>query len=91
MEQKKKQDAPDRESGRFKGDAAAAVYQDMDGAAHRYDDIIDLPHHVSKVHPRMPLSERAAQFSPFAALGGHGEAIRETQRQVEERMEHEYD
>lgn len=61
------------------------------GDAHRYDDIIDLPRHVSKVHPQMPVSERAAQFAPFAALSGHGEAIKETQRQVEERIRHEYD
>jgi len=47
---------------------------------HKYDDIINLPHHVSERHPQMPLSERAAQFSPFAALTGHDEAIRETAR-----------
>lgn len=45
-----------------------------------YGDIMDLPHHVSARHPRMPLEERAAQFSPFAALAGHGEAVRETER-----------
>ena len=47
---------------------------------HKYDDIIDLPHHVSPRHPQMPLSDRAAQFSPFAALTGHEAAIRETAR-----------
>ena len=47
---------------------------------HRYDDILHLPHHVSSVHPQMPLAERAAQFAPFAALTGHGDAIRETAR-----------
>lgn len=45
-----------------------------------YDDIINLPHPVSKRHPQMPLSDRAAQFAPFAALTGHDEAIRETAR-----------
>ena len=59
--------------------------------AHRYDDIIDLPHHVSKTHPQMPLSDRAAQFAPFAALTGHADAIRETERIVTERVEHETD
>lgn len=58
--------------------------------AHRYDDIIDLPHHTSKRHPRMPIENRAAQFAPFAALTGHADAILRTQRMVEERMEHEY-
>lgn len=91
MEDKMIQRLPDQETGRLEEDAAAVVSRDTDQDAHRYEDIIDLPHHVSKVHPRMPLSERAAQFSPFAALSGHGDAIRKTQRQVEERMEHEYD
>lgn len=58
---------------------------------HRYDDIIHLPHHVSKVHPQMSRYDRAAQFAPFAALSGHGDAIKETQKLMEERMEHEYD
>lgn len=49
----------------------------------KYDDIIDLPHHVSKNHPRMPLSERAAQFSSFAALTGHEDTIRETARHTD--------
>ena len=45
-----------------------------------YDDIIDLPRHVSVRHPRMPLQDRAAQFSAFAALTGHEAAILETAR-----------
>lgn len=54
---------------------------------HRYDDIINLPHHVSDKHPQMPISDRAAQFSPFAALSGFGDAIEETARVTEERIE----
>lgn len=54
---------------------------------HRYDDIIDLPHHVSRKHPQMPLLDRAAQFAPFAALTGHESAIKETARLTEEEIE----
>ena len=43
-----------------------------------YDDIINLPHHVSQKHPPMPMLSRAAQFAPFAALTGHEDAIKET-------------
>ncbi len=46
----------------------------------RYDDIIKLPHHTSPTRPRMSLHDRAAQFSPFAALTGHDAAIKETAR-----------
>ena len=53
----------------------------------KYDDIIDLPHHVSSTRPRMPLANRAAQFSPFAALTGFGEAIDETARLTDRRIE----
>jgi hypothetical protein len=49
----------------------------MSDTANKYDDIINLPHHVSKVHPQMSLMDRAAQFSPFAALTGHDAAIKE--------------
>lgn len=52
-----------------------------------YQEIINLPHHVSKTHPQMPMSDRAAQFSPFAALTGYKSAIRETGRLTEERIE----
>ena len=52
-----------------------------------YDDIINLPHPTSKRHPRMPIRDRAAIFSPFAALSGHGAAIAETARLTERRME----
>lgn len=52
-----------------------------------YDDIIHLPHHVSATHPHMPIIDRAAQFSPFAALTGHDAAIKETARLTEERVE----
>lgn len=47
---------------------------------HKYDDIIHLPHPISRHHPQMPLLNRAAQFSPFAALTGHSAAIREAAR-----------
>lgn len=53
----------------------------------RYDDIIHLPHHVSDKHPRMAAIDRAAQFSPFAALTGFGAAIAETGRLTDERIE----
>ena len=49
-----------------------------------YDDIINLPHHVSKVHPQMSMMNRAAQFAPFAALTGHSEAIEEETLTAEE-------
>lgn len=54
---------------------------------HKYDDIINLPHHVSDKHPQMSLLDRAAQFSPFAALTGHADAIKETERLAIERVE----
>ena len=53
----------------------------------KYDDILYLPHPVSARHPQMPLADRAAQFSPFAALTGHEAAIRETARLTKERVE----
>lgn len=49
----------------------------------RYDDILDLPHPTSKKHPRMEIQDRAAQFSPFAALTGHYAVLREAARQTE--------
>lgn len=52
-----------------------------------YDDIISLPHPTSKRHPRMPIRDRAAIFSPFAALSGHGAAIAETARLTEQKIE----
>ena len=47
---------------------------------HKYDEIIGRPHHVSEMRPLMPMSDRAAQFSPFAALTGYASVIRETER-----------
>lgn len=52
-----------------------------------YDDIIDLPRHVSATRPRMPMADRAAQFSPFQALTGYGDAVAEAGRLTEERIE----
>ena len=51
----------------------------------KYDDIINLPHHVSKTHPQMPIADRAAQFAPFAALTGYDKAIEEESRVTEEK------
>lgn len=52
-----------------------------------YEDIIGLPHYQSKKRPHMPIKDRAAQFSPFAALTGHDEAIKETARLTDKRIE----
>lgn len=53
----------------------------------KYDDIINLPHHVSKRRAPMPLYDRAAQFSPFAALTGYEAVIEETGRLTDYRTE----
>lgn len=53
----------------------------------RYDDIINLPHHVSKTRKPMSMENRAAQFAPFAALTGHDDAIYETSRLTSSRVE----
>ncbi|MBT1163762.1 hypothetical protein [Bifidobacterium felsineum] len=45
---------------------------------HEYDDIINMPHHVSRRHPQMPRSKRAAQFMPFAALTGYEQVLEQT-------------
>lgn len=52
-----------------------------------YEDIIYLPHHVSQKHPQMTMQERAAQFSPFAALTGYGDTLKETTRLTDEWIE----
>ena len=52
-----------------------------------YDDIIDLPHHVSDTRPHMPMLDRAAQFQPFRALTGYEDAVRETARLTDQRVE----
>lgn len=52
-----------------------------------YDDIINLPHHISTKHPQMSLEARAAQFAPFAALTGYEDEVKETARITNERIE----
>lgn len=56
------------------------------GDGRGYEDILHLPHHVSQEHPHMPAQDRAAQFSPFAALTGYEGAIREAARRTEEQV-----
>lgn len=53
----------------------------------KYDDIINLPHYVSTKHPRLSMEQRAAQFAPFAALTGYENAVKETARLTEDRIE----
>lgn len=53
----------------------------------KYDDIINLPHYVSRKYPRMSLEERSAQFAPFSALTGYAEAIKETERVTDRRKD----
>lgn len=57
----------------------------------QYDDIIHLPHHVSSKRKRMSLYDRAAQFSPFAALTGYDAAIEETGRRTDSKIEMDED
>lgn len=57
----------------------------MKQESHAYDDIIDLPHHVSQRHPQMSMEMRAAQFAPFAALSGYEDVVRETERLTDPR------
>lgn len=54
----------------------------------KYDSIINLPHHVSKTRTQMPMSDRAAQFSPFAALVGFDESIENEERNAAEKDSH---
>ena len=54
---------------------------------HRYDDLLDLPHHVSVTHPHMSLYDRAAQFAPFKALTGYEDDVEETARLTDRRVE----
>lgn len=54
---------------------------------YNYEDIINLPHHTSLNHPRMSIEKRASQFSPFAALTGYTELIKETARITDKRIE----
>lgn len=59
----------------------------MEESRKKYADIIDLPHHQSDTRPKMSNYDRAAQFSPFAALTGHAESIKETARLTDEYSE----
>ena len=54
---------------------------------HKYEDIINMPHHVSASRPRMSMIDRAAQFSPFAALTGYDAAVKETARLTDKCIE----
>ena len=54
---------------------------------HKYDDILNMPHHVSSTRPHMSMHDRAAQFSPFAALVGYDDAVKETARLTNEKLE----
>lgn len=62
-----------------------AVTEERD--MHRYDDILHLPHHQSGTRPHMSLHDRAAQFSPFAALTGYDAAVEEAARLTEQKLE----
>ena len=63
------------------------VDQHANRCASKYADIIDLPHHVSKRHSQMALSDRAAQFGSYAALRGYDEAVTETVKKSIQRTE----
>ena len=59
----------------------------MTEAEQKYADIINMPHHTSKTKPRMTMINRAAQFSPFAALTGYDAAVKETARLTDDQIE----
>ena len=72
---------------RVQGVSSRELLEAQREAERLYGDILDLPHPVSSCHPRMSLENRAAQFSPFAALTGYEGVIQETARQTHERIE----
>lgn len=82
MSEEKRSDMSDEQGAQLPGQVGSFVldWQVEEGP---YDDIIDLPHHVSSKHPPMPLEDRAAQFSPFAALTGYEDSIDEAGRLVD--------
>ena len=53
----------------------------------KYDDIINMPHHVSKIRKPMSLQNRSAQFAPFSALTGYDEKIKEIARETSRKIE----
>lgn len=53
----------------------------------KYDDILNMPHHVSSTRPHISMHDRAAQFSPFSALTGYDDTVRETARLTDEKQE----
>ncbi|MBP3462984.1 MAG: hypothetical protein J6K45_00635 [Clostridia bacterium] len=53
----------------------------------KYDDIINMPRHISKTRPQMSLYNRSAQFAPFAALTGYEEMVKETARLTDNKIE----
>ena len=63
--------------------------REMSAAEWPYEDIMNLPHHVSARHAPMPMIKRAAQFAPFSALAGYDDAIAETARLTAERCDGE--
>ena len=71
----------------FKGKISEDFYKNAAGS--RYDDIIDMPHHVSRDRPHMPIADRAAQFAPFAALTGHDAEVKKTQERVKLAIDNE--
>lgn len=62
-------------------------FMDKEMPTNQYDDIINLPHHVSSTRPHMAVADRAAQFAPFAALTGHDAAIKETARLTDKKLQ----
>ena len=52
-----------------------------------YEDIVDLPHHVSRKHPQPTMADRAARFAPFAAITGYEEMVLEEARVTDDRIE----
>ena len=74
--------------GSFQGEISEEFYKNVAGSS-RYDDIIDMPHHVSRDRPHMPIADRAAQFAPFAALTGHDAEVKKTQERVKLAIDNE--
>ncbi len=56
-----------------------------------YSDIINLPHHISKKHPRLSIEQRAAQFAPFSVLQGYEEKIQNTIKKAEKENQEMWD